>query len=193
MPDVLSVEETRAIMECAWRFDRGIAPYFAFAIFGGLRPDYAKDASEITKLDREDIGFENSEIRVGANLDNKTGTKRFVKMQPNLIEWLSDWKDSSGPVCPPNLRRRLEKVLSGEYLAIEGTPKEDFVPLIATTKNRQDIFRHTFGSFFAVGHTREQVREAMGHTNDKTFQQFYHNAQSPSDAELFWDIRPPKD
>lgn len=190
-PDVLSVKEARKILDCAWTHDREIVPYFALAIFAGLRPDYAKNASEITKLRWEDVDFDSKEIKVGANLDNKTGTKRFVELLPNLASWLSDWKGQTGEVCPVNLRKRVEDVLSGRHMAAADSVKSDWVPLIDMGKNRQDIFRHTFGSFYAVGRTSHQVREAMGHTNDKTFNQFYRNAQSSKDAEAFWSIFPP--
>jgi integrase len=192
-PSVLSVDEAKSIMESAWKHDRAVVPYFAFAIFAGLRPDYSKRGSEITKLLWEDVNFEDTHIRVAADYDNKTGTKRFVKMQPNLIEWVSDWKGSTGPVCPKNLRRRIVKVLSGHHNAKTGALKKDWVPLIDSSKSRQDIFRHTFGSFFAVGRKQDEVSEAMGHADYKTFQQHYRNAQSPKEAEAFWNIRPPKD
>lgn len=190
-PSILSIEEARNIMACAWKNDKEVVPYFAIAIFAGLRPDYASKASEITNLLWKDIDFSRKRIHVSP--ENKTRSRRLVDMRPNLIEWLSPWQGKVGNVCPKNLRRRVEKVLNGSYGASKDIPRKQWKPLIDPNKNRHDIFRHTFGSFYAVGRSDKAVMKAMGHTNIKTFENHYRNPDALDIAEDFWSIFPPKD
>ena len=78
---VYSVEQVEAIMNAAWEHDREMVPFFALAIFAGLRPD---ENGEIANLVWEDAQFDQGWIRVGANFENKTETKRFVPLEENL-------------------------------------------------------------------------------------------------------------
>lgn len=50
--------------------------------FAGLRP-----LSEICRLDWSHINFDEKLIDIAADR-TKTAKKRFVTMQPNLVEWL---------------------------------------------------------------------------------------------------------
>ena len=56
----------------------------------------------------------------------------------------------------------------------------------------RDITRHTYGSYLEAKYRdRNVVKENMGHTSFKTYEQHYRNARSPQEGERFWSIVPP--
>ncbi|MDQ2919326.1 MAG: site-specific integrase, partial [Verrucomicrobiota bacterium] len=75
-------------------------PYWTIGFFAGLR------ASEIERLEWEDIKFDQRSIRVKAK-NAKTASRRLVKIQPNLLKWLLPYKGRTGSVCPENLRLKV--------------------------------------------------------------------------------------
>lgn len=186
---IYTVEQVEKLMHCTWEYDRQMIPYFAMALFAGLRPD---EGSEISNLLWEDVDFDHGNIRVGATFDTKTGTKRFVEMEANLREWLLPWRGSSGPLAVTNLRRRRQWITRGRYQSPEGTPEKEWTPLVPYGPEARDITRHTYGSFLEGKYRdRNKVMANMGHTDTKTFEQHYRNARSPQEAERFWSIVPP--
>ena len=188
---VYSVEQVKALLDCAWKHDREMVPYFAIAIFAGLRPDVH---SEITNLDWGDVNFERKEIRVGKNFDNKTNTKRFVEMEENLLAWLEPWKNATGAVVPPNLVRRRRYLTRGKYQSPEKSPPEKWKELVPNGEEARDITRHTYGSYLEAKYRdRVKVMANMGHLDTSTYEQHYRNARSPQEADAFWELRPPAD
>jgi len=186
---VYTADEVRALMNCTWEHDRELVPYFAIAIFAGLRPD---EKSEITALGWDDVNLNEGWIRVAAKFDNKTETKRFVQIEPNLKLWLAPWEKASGMVVPKNLRTRRRWITRGKYQCPPGTPEEKWHQLVPFGADCRDITRHTFGSFLEAKYRdRNRVKEAMGHADFKTYEQHYRNARSPQEAEAFWSIVPP--
>src|SRR5262249_42255989 len=93
--EVLSVEEARRLLAAS---PPDLLPYWSIGLFGGLRP------SEIRELQWSNVDFQDALITVRSA---KTNRKRFVKMQPNLIEWLKPYERDSGNVVDPvNFRWR---------------------------------------------------------------------------------------
>jgi len=188
---IYTVEEVRRILDCAWRHDRDMVPFFAIAFFAGLRPD---KGSEIARLTWEDIHFEEKWIRVGGDFRNKTKTKRYVPMEDNLCEWLAPWRGTSGSVVPANLTRRRQWILRGRYTSGAGLPEQEWTELAPSGMDYRDATRHTYGSFLEAKYRdRARVMTNMGHTSPKTYQQHYHNARSPKEAEAFWSLLPPEE
>ena len=180
---VLTVEQTRELLETAWYHDRELIPYFSIGVFAGLRPD-----SELLRLDWKDVNFEEKWIRVG--FGNKTDTKRFVPMEANLLAWLGEWKDAEGAIVPTNLVKRRRYVVRGKYQMPEGTPQKEWKPLASWSQ--RDIMRHSYGSYLDAKYKdRNMVKENMGHSNFKTYEQHYRRAIAPEDAKNFWAIVPP--
>ncbi|MCB1064503.1 MAG: site-specific integrase [Verrucomicrobiae bacterium] len=184
---VYTVEEVKRLLECAWTHDRELVPYFAIAVFAGLRPE-----SELEKLDWKDVNFKDKLIQVAANYDNKTGQKRFVPMEENLLKWLEPWRKAKGPIVPKNLIKRRRQLLRGKHQAEEGAPMDEWKDLVPNGSDYVDISRHTYGSYLEGKYgDRNMVMANMGHTNFTTYEQHYRNARSPKEAECFWNIRPP--
>lgn len=187
---VYTVEQVKTLLNTAWTHDRDLIPFFAITIFAGVRPDLN---GEIGLLVWEDVNFEENWIRVGANFDNKTNTKRFVPMEPNLVAWLSPWKKLQGKVLPTNFVKRRRYLTRGKYQAEAETPESKWKELVPYGLKVRDITRHTYGSFLeAKCRDRNIVKENMGHTDFETYEQHYRNARTPKEAEAFWSIYPPE-
>lgn len=181
---ILKVSEARTIMETAWHHDRDMVPYFAVALFAGLRPD-----SELLNLRWEDINFQECWIRV--NFGNKTDTKRFVHLEANLAEWLAPMKRPRGSIIPKNRVRRRRYILRGRYQSPLGTSEKDWNPIARWAR---DITRHSYGSYLEGKYKdRNLVKENMGHADFNTFNQYYRNARTPEQSAQYWDILPPTD
>jgi integrase len=65
--------------------------YLAIAAFTGMR------ASEILRLDWDDVNFERGHITVAAD-KAKTATRRLVPIQQNLMQWLAPYQGRKGKV-----------------------------------------------------------------------------------------------
>ncbi|MEQ1842450.1 MAG: tyrosine-type recombinase/integrase, partial [Verrucomicrobiales bacterium] len=186
---VYTPEQVEALLNSAWEHDREMVPFFAILIFAGLRPDLD---SEIGKLRWEDVNFGAKWIRVGANFDNKTETKRFVPIEDNLMAWLEPWRGSTGTVLPKNIRRRRRYLTRGKYQSPLGSAESEWNELAPFGSHVRDITRHTYGSYLdAKYQDRNRVMANMGHTTFRTYEQHYKNARSPQEAERFWAIVPP--
>jgi integrase len=159
---VLSVEEARRLIAAA---SPDMLPYWAIGLFAGLRP------SEIRTLEWSDIDFGDALITVRSG---KTGRKRFVHMQPNLIEWLKPLSKREGKVVESvNFRKHSasDKIAAG--LA-------DRWPVNA--------MRHSFGSYWlAEWGDINALALQMGNSPTVT-EKHYKRAVKPKDAHRFWAI-----
>jgi len=185
---IYTVDQTRKLLDCAWKHDREMVPFFAIALFAGLRPDVG---SEICSLTWDDVNFKERWIRVGASFDNKTATKRFVPLENNLSKWLEPWTKAQGPVTPRNLTNRRRWIVRGKYQAGENVTEDDWSELVPSGMEYRDVTRHTYGSYLEAKYKdRNIVKENMGHSSFTTYEQHYRNARSPEEAKRFWDIVP---
>lgn len=185
---VYELDQIRAILNAAWEHDRELVPFFAIAIFAGLRPE-----SEIMRLEWKDVNFEEKWIRV--NYDNKTQTKRFVPIFDNLMAWLIPWRDAFGPVTShlTNFTKRRRNLTRGKYQSPLRTSPSMWTELAPYGHHVHDITRHTFGSYMdaATGHDRNKIKEWMGHSNFDTFEQHYRNARTNIEGADLLRIIPP--
>lgn len=178
---ILEIEQARLIMQTAWEHDRDLVPYFAMAMFAGLRPQ-----SELLRLCWEDVNFEERWIRV--RFGNKTDMKRFVPIEENLMKWLEPWQEKSGSIIPTNLVKRRRYVVRGKYQAPDRSPPSEWKALVDWTR---DIARHSYGSYLEGKYRdRNIVKENMGHTEFATYEQHYRNARTPKQAQQYWTIVP---
>ena len=185
---VYTVEQVRGLMNTAWEHDCDMVPYFAIAVFAGLRPD-----SEIPNLTWENVDFDEGWIRVAAHFENKTETKRFVPIEDNLRRWLTPWTNARGRVTPTNFVRRRQWITRGRYQALVGVSEKEWTELVPYGEHVRDITRHTYGSYLEAKYRdRNIVKENMGHTDFRTYEQHYRNARPPKEAELFWALVPPR-
>jgi integrase len=164
-PGILTVNETARLLENAWS---DVLPYVAFGAFAGLR------RAELERLDWSDIHFDSDLIEVTAE-KAKTARRRFVRMQPNLREWLLPVRKRKGAVVCDNFRKQFDAAREAAKIA----------------EWPDNALRHSFASYH-LAHFKDAAALAleMGHTDSGMIFNHYRELVKPKEAERFWSIRP---
>src|SRR4029453_258947 len=162
--DVLSVDEARRLIAAA---SPAMLPYWAIGFFPGLGP------SEVKALGWDAIDLDDALITVRSG---KTGRKRFVTVQPNLIAWLRPLRKRVGKVvAPDNFRKR-----KAEDKAAAGL--KDSWPTNA--------MRHSFGSYWLAKFNDINAPPLQMGNSPTVIEKHYKRAVRPKEAERFWQITP---
>jgi hypothetical protein len=144
-------------------------------MFAGLRPFELAYPGQERSVRWEDLDFEKGYIRVRAEVDGKNRTTRYVKMRPNLMEWLLPHRKRKGKVA---MTRASVKV--SEDLRKKGVIKSW----------EADIMRHSFCSYLLA---REQnialVAEQAGNSPDM-IRKHYRRPLTQEEGEAWFEIRP---
>ncbi len=164
-PGILTVEETARLLEVA---SGETLPFIAIGVFAGIR------SAELERLEWQDIRWEERLIEVSAS-SSKTASRRFVKMEANLLAWLAPYRTAKGKICPDNLQRLLQA--DRKAAGILQWP--------------QNGLRHSFASYH-MAHFRNAGDTALelGHTNSTITFRHYRELVTPGEAERFWKIAP---
>jgi integrase len=164
-PGILTVQQTANLLVVA---SPESLPYVAIGAFAGLR------RAELQRLDWSDVHFPDNLIEVTAK-NAKAARRRFVKIQPNLREWLIPVRKNSGKVAPDDFRRQFDaaRVAAG---------------IVEWPDN---ALRHSFASYhLAKFRNQNALALEMGHTNSNMIFEHYRQLVKPKDAERYWNIRP---
>jgi integrase len=146
-----------------------LVPFFALALFGGIRPDWKH--GEISKLRPRDIDMASAVIRIEPDV-SKVNEKRTLKIQPNLALWLQKYPIEKYPQIPPrNVDRVLREVRQQFGLG-------------------HDVLRHTYismtvGAFRSVGDASLQAGNS-----EAVIRKHYLDLKSTEEADQFWRIVP---
>jgi integrase len=164
-PGILTVTETAHLLEAS---SPALLPYIAIGAFAGLR------RAEIARLDWSEIDFTESLIEVTAE-KSKTASRRFVKMQPNLREWLLPVRKHRGPViCADFAKEFYQARVSAGIKVWPG-----------------NALRHSFASYhLARFRNAAELALEIGHTNSAITFAHYRELVRPKDAEQYWNIMP---
>ena len=157
----LDIDSCENLMRHVAQYDAGkLVPFFALALFAGIRP-----AGELTKLNANLIDLENGLIRIPPSV-SKVKRARQIKIRPNLAQWL---KRFPGPIVPINFDREVREVRKKFNLS-------------------HDVLRHTFISalVMAEGSFAEAAIES-GHS-ERIIRDHYFGAMRKDDAKQFWAI-----
>lgn len=166
IPEILTVKECMRLLNTAHAHGREMVPYFAIALFAGLRP------SEAEKLNWVNISFENKTIKVSPETAKKR-RMRYVDMSPNLMEWLRPYRQESGVIF---FSRR-------QFNAIRRKAK---------VRWSNDVLRHSYGSYhLARDENAAKTSLQMGHRDPEVLFNHYRNLVTRDDAKGFWEIAPP--
>src|SRR5438132_10550593 len=106
-PGILTITETARLLEGA---SPELLPYVAIGAFAGLR------RAELERLDWSEVNFDDSLIEVTAK-KAKTARRRFVKMQPNLREWLLPVRKYTGKIAPDDFRKQFDAARTAAKIA----------------------------------------------------------------------------
>lgn len=96
-PPILTVEQCEQLMRTAERSDRGLIPFLALCLFGGLRP------SEALRIQPENIKENHVEV-YGKKV--RARNRRLVAINATLRAWLA----LGGEMAPENLAKRMRAV-----------------------------------------------------------------------------------
>jgi integrase len=145
-----------------------LLPYVAISAFAGLR------RAELERLDWKDIHFDAGLIEVTA-AKSKTARRRFVRIEPNLREWLLPVRKNLGRVTPANFAKQFEALRESAGI----------------TEWPNNALRHSFASYHLAHHQdAAALALQMGHTNSGMIFAHYRELVRPKDAERYWKIRP---
>jgi integrase len=162
---ILTVDETARLLENA---PANLVPYVAIGAFAGLR------RAELERLDWNEVDLESNLIEVTAK-NAKSARRRFVRIQPNLVQWLHPHRRSSGNVTPPDYRELLGS--TREAAGIEEWP--------------HNALRHSFASYHLAGfNDAAGLALELGHTSAHLVFQHYRQLVKPKQAERYWKIAP---
>jgi integrase len=163
--EILSVSQVARLLESA---SSEMLPFWAIGAFAGLR------RAEIERLTWSEIDFDANVIEVKAS-KSKTATRRLVRIQPNLREWLAPYQASVGRVCPVNLQRKINE-------------DRERAGLLAVWP--QNALRHSFGSYhLAQFNDAAKLALEMGNSPATIFRH-YRQLVKPKQAERYWEIAP---
>jgi integrase len=166
VPGILTVQQMARLLDAA---PPELLPYVAIGAFAGLR------RAELERLDWSEIHFEENLIEVTSK-KSKTSRRRFVKIQPNLREWLAPVRKHSGKVAPDNLETQLETAREAAALLADWP---------------DNALRHSFASYH-LAHFKDAAALAleMGHTDSGMIFNHYRQLVKPKEAERYWNIAP---
>jgi integrase len=164
-PGILTVNKTARLLESA---SPDVLSYVAIGAFAGLR------RAELERLDWSDVHFDSDLIEVTAE-KAKTARRRFVRMQPNLREWLLPVRKRKGALVCDNFRKRFDETRTAAGIA----------------EWPDNALRHSFASYH-LAHFKDAAALAleMGHIDSGMIFDHYRELVKPNDAERYWNIKP---
>lgn len=164
---ILTVEQAERLIEAATEFKGGMRlPYFALALFAGIRP------RELHRLKKKDVNLKSKTITIDAEQSKTRRRHRFVTIEPKLLSLIKG-RDIEAALSEKNFRRDFDAVRALAGLL------DDW---------QDDIMRHSFGSYHLsqYGDAKRTARE-MGNSEDIVFQNYYDRV-SKEDAGVFWRV-----
>jgi integrase len=160
---VLSVEQAKKLLA---KSSPDMLPYWAIGLFAGLRP------SEIRGLQWSDVDLDDALITVRSS---KTGRKRFVKIQPNLAQWLEPHQRDEGKVvAPANFRRSYPADRAAAGLTDWPT----------------NCMRHSFGSYHVAQFNDIPALAVQMGNSVEIIERHYRKAVRPREAHRYWALTP---
>jgi len=147
-----------------------LAPFFALALFAGVRPDYRN--GEMSKLVVGAVNLDTGTIHIEPEV-SKVNMKRNITIQPNLDAWLRAYPLNTYPIIVRNFLRLRTHVTKKFGLS-------------------HDVLRHTFISmhvakFRSMGDTALQAGNS-----EEIIRKYYLDVKSQAEGEKFFAIVPRK-
>ena len=165
-PGILTVGQAASLLGCA---SKEMVAHIAIGLFAGLR------RTELERLDWRDIHFDGEQLIEVTAAKSKTARRRFVRIQPNLMEWMAPVRKHSGKVTPENFARQFKALRQAAGI----------------THWPANALRHSFASYH-LAHFKDAAALAleMGHTDSGMIFAHYRQLVRPKDAARYWSLKP---
>lgn len=165
---ILTVAQTARLLEAA---HVELVPFIAIGAFAGLR------RAELERLDWSEVDLRSALIEVKA-AKAKSARRRFVKIRPNLGQWLAPYATQRGNVTPLKYRELLDSARNAARIV----------------EWPQNALRHGFASYnLARFKDAAALAIELGHTNANLVFQHYRQLVRPKEATRYWQITPSVD
>src|SRR5438552_3280471 len=149
--------------------DADFLPWIALIAFGGLRNEELKKG-----LIWESINFNRGYIIVPAGIA-KTNRKRKIDLPENALEWLTPYRNRTGPIFNRDFRKPLKRTCEA-----------------ARVKYKRNALRHSFGSYrMETVKNAGQVALEMGNSAAIVMKHYFDIVEARA-AKEYWNIRPAK-
>jgi len=163
-PQIFTPDQARDIMFAAQKHQPTLVPYFALAMFCGIRP------AEIFRLRWPNIYVDRGFVEVEST-KAKTKRRRLVTISENCKAWLK----LKGDLPVIDFQDRFEDVRKRAGF-VDNWP--------------QNAMRHSFCSYHLAMHQNAALTASeAGHSQDQLFRD-YRELVTKADAEKFWGIYP---
>jgi integrase len=174
-PAILTVKESKDLLAASE--PKGLTPYVAVCLFGGLRP------FEALRLTWQAVNLVDKEIRLEAN-QTKTGRPRVVSICATLLEWLKAYEGQD--FFPSNWRKSFDEVKAAAGLGTPDVAHPNLKPWPV------DVLRHTAVShYFRKTGSYGQTAEQFGNS-EAIIKAHYQGRVSSEDTRAFYALRPEK-
>jgi integrase len=168
-PTILTVEETKKVLEFTRKKMPRFLPWLTLAMFAGIRPE------EADKLTFDSIDLDRGIVTVD-HLTAKVRKRRIVHLKPAAIAWLKLGKKKDLPLPRVTRRRCIRKLRE----------------LLKWPAWKKDVLRHTTASYWLASEP-DANRIAMELGNSASILlKHYRELVSDDDAKAFWAIMPKK-
>ena len=165
----LNASQAQALMSFVEDYQGGrLVPYFALCLFAGIRPCLRH--GEASKLQPEHVRVDTKVIHIEPEVA-KTGMKRNVTIQPNLVEWLKAYPLEKVPLVPPNMQHLRAAIAKRFDLS-------------------HDVMRHTFISMFVAKFRSLGEAALQAGNSESIIRKHYLDLKTPAEAEQFFGILP---
>ena len=163
---ILGVDTCERLMRYVEVSNEGeLVPYFAIALFAGVRPSYEGELSKLAKKENA-ISLDKDAILITPDV-SKIRDARQVAIQPNLKAWLTRHK---GPIFPPGWRRNIKSIRQHFGL---------------NKPEARDMLRHTFISNHVMAFGSFAATAIESGNSETVIRKHYFNRVSKADAQRF--------
>jgi integrase len=175
VPEIIDTETATRIMHVLARYKGGaFVPYFALALFAGIRPQFP--SGELGKLALLNEGvwklidLKNKVIRIPPEI-SKTAEYRTIDIQPSLKAWLKPYAKRKASIHCPNFERGYKKIRKHFGLG-------------------HDVLRHSFISYHCAQFQSVGGSALQAGNSEAIVRRHYLKMVSKKEAADFWAITP---